>query len=61
MFNGHLKILSEATQPCVVTYNSARIRRLVRLVPGLYCFRVAANSAIGFSSSENIKARQCRL
>ncbi|ANI59692.1 hypothetical protein PGR6_21190 [Pseudomonas sp. GR 6-02] len=32
----------------------------MRLEAGLYRFRVADESAIGFSSSMNIKARQCR-
>jgi len=48
MFNRHLQILTQATQPCAVAYDCARIRRLVRLGPGLYRFRVAANSASGF-------------
>ena len=30
----------KATQPCVITYDYARIRRLVRLVRGSYRFRV---------------------
>ncbi len=41
---GHdCRIRSKATPPCVAAYNYARIRRLVRLGPGLYRFRVAAN------------------
>jgi hypothetical protein len=42
----------KATKPCAVAYGYARIRRLVRLLAGLYCFPVADTSAIGFSSSE---------
>jgi hypothetical protein len=43
---GHdCRIRSKATPPCVAAYNYARIRRLVRLGPGLYRFRVAANLA----------------
>jgi hypothetical protein len=49
MFKKHLQTLTQATHPCVVAYDCARIRRLVRLVPGLYCFPVADESAIGFS------------
>jgi hypothetical protein len=37
------------TPPCAIAYNYARIRRLVRLDPGLYRFHAAANSAAGFS------------
>ena len=50
MFNRHLQTLTQTTQPCAVAYDYARIRRLVRLEAGLYRFRVADESAIGFSS-----------
>jgi hypothetical protein len=43
------RYLMKATEPCAVAYNYARIRRLVRLVPGLYRLCIAANSAVGFS------------
>jgi hypothetical protein len=49
MFKRHLQTLTQATHPCVVAYDYARIRRLVRLGRGLYRFRVADESAIGFS------------
>jgi len=48
MFNGRLQTLTQATQPCSIAYDCARIRRLVRLGPGLYRLRVADKSAIGF-------------
>ncbi|MGX1184461.1 hypothetical protein AB7M29_002140 [Pseudomonas sp. F-14 TE3623] len=57
LFKRHFQILSQATHPCAAAYDYARIRRLVRLEAGLYRFRVADQSAIGFSSSVNIKAR----
>ncbi|CAI8862015.1 hypothetical protein EMIT0P43_20468 [Pseudomonas jessenii] len=41
---------------CAITYDYARIRRLVRLVSGLVLFRVAANSAIGSSSLDTLDA-----
>ena len=42
MFNGHLQTLTQATHPCAVAYDYARIRRLVRLGPGLYRFPATA-------------------
>ena len=48
MFNRHLQILTQATHSCAAAYDYARIRRLVRLEAGLYRFRVADESAIGF-------------
>jgi hypothetical protein len=48
VFNRHQVYFLKATNPCAVAYGCARIRRLVRLGPGLYRFRVAANSASGF-------------
>ncbi len=35
-----LRYFPKATQPCVITYDYARIRRLVRLECGSYRFRV---------------------
>jgi hypothetical protein len=49
------RIRSKATPPCVAAYNYARIRRLVRLGPALYRFRVAANSAAGFSDPNSYR------
>ena len=48
MFKTHLQTLTQATHPCAAAYDYARIRRLVRLETGLYRFRVADESAIGF-------------
>ena len=55
LFNSRQPCFLKATPPCVVAYNYARIRRLVRLVPGLYRFPVAANSAAGFSDPTRYK------
>jgi hypothetical protein len=49
MFKKHLQTLTQATHPCAVAYDYARIRRLVRLGRGFYRLRVADESAIGFS------------
>ena len=66
MFNRHLQTLTQATHPCAVAYDYARIRRLVRLEAGLYRFRVADESAIGFDrpnqsrrASVQTKFRHC--
>jgi hypothetical protein len=48
LFKRHFQTLTQATHPCAVAYDYARIRRLVRLEAGLYRFRVADESAIGF-------------
>ncbi len=37
----------QATHPCAFAYNYARIRPLVRLVPGLYCFPATAHQWSG--------------
>lgn len=61
---GHLQTLSWATHPCAVAYSYARIRRLVRFVPGLYRLRVAGNPATGFSDPIRYKyndAPVCRI
>jgi hypothetical protein len=49
LFNRVLIYFLKATVSCAVAYTYARIRRLVCLVSGLYRFRIAENSAIGFS------------
>ena len=51
----HLQTLSQATYPCAFAYSYARIRRLVRFVPGLYRLRVAGNPATGFSDPTRYK------
>ncbi len=56
LFKSRQPLFLKATPPCVVAYNYARIRRLVSLVPGLYRFPVAANSATGFSDPTGISA-----
>src|SRR5471030_1265721 len=61
LFNLWLGYFRKATQPCAFAYTYARIGRLVRFWPGFYRFRVADKSAIGFSSSANIKAHQHSL
>jgi len=61
VFNRCKGYFLKATVPCVIAYSYARIRRLVCLVGGFYCCRVADESAIGFSSSVIIKARKFRL
>ncbi len=42
--------LHQATHPCAFAYNYARIRPLVRLVPGFYCLSCHCPSVVGFSS-----------
>jgi hypothetical protein len=42
VFKDTRRYFSEATTPCVVAYGYARIRRLVRLDPGLYRFPATA-------------------
>lgn len=42
--------LHQATPPCAFAYNYARIRPLVRLVPGFYCRSCHCSSVVGFSS-----------
>ncbi len=42
--------LYQATHPCASAYNYARIRPLVRLVPGFYCLSCHCPSVVGFSS-----------
>ena len=51
----HFQSLSQATYPCAFAYSYARIRRLVRFVPGLYRLRVAGNPATGFSDLARYK------
>jgi len=51
----HFQSLSQATYPCAFAYSYARIRRLVRFVPGLYRLRVAGNPATGFSDPTRYK------
>lgn len=51
----HLQTLSQATYPCAFAYSYARIRWLVRFVPGLYRLRVAGNPATGFSDLTRYK------
>jgi hypothetical protein len=51
----HLQTLSQATYPCAVAYSYARIRRLVRFLPGPYRLRVAGNPATGFSDPTRYK------
>ena len=40
-------ILYQATHPCAFAYNYARIRPLVRLVPGFYCLPATAHQWSG--------------
>jgi hypothetical protein len=43
----------KATRPCAVAYAYARIRRLVRLAPGLYRFRATAHQWSGLVARVN--------
>jgi hypothetical protein len=50
-----------ATSSCAVTYNYARIRRLVRLGAGLYCCSVAENQRSGLVARlSGASAASCR-
>ena len=47
LFNRCPERLRRATYPCAFAYNYARIRRLVRLAPGLYRFPATAHQWSG--------------
>ncbi|SFY22693.1 hypothetical protein SAMN03159309_04688 [Pseudomonas sp. NFACC36] len=50
----------QATPPCAFAYNYARIRPLVRLVPGFYCRSCHCSSVVGFSSPvSHLRLHEC--
>jgi hypothetical protein len=48
----------QATHPCAFAYNYARIRPLVRLVPGLYCLPATAHQWSGLVARLRIRSHE---
>ena len=57
VFKNHEGYFLQATRSCAVAYAYARIRRLVRPAPGLYCFRATAHQWSGLVARVNSVVR----